>query len=131
MAKNGIAYPEVIDLVTATKDGRCLLYIVQVDRMDDEDLFALQDKINNYLTYALDGQLAKMYPQYSSAPKAIKLQLGSDPSDVQQKFFAAITDLCKKEGLDFEVEIPQYLRDLEDQFPTSGARQRKPWWRFW
>jgi hypothetical protein len=129
MAKNGIAHPEVIDFVT-TKDGRCYLYIVQVDKLSDEDLFALQNKINNYLAYALDGQLAEMYPQYASAQVTIQLQLGSDPSKVQQQFFAAVKDLCEREGVQFEVEIPEHLRELEHQFPTERARS-KPWWRLW
>jgi acetylornithine deacetylase/succinyl-diaminopimelate desuccinylase-like protein len=128
VAKNGIAHPAVIDLVT-TKDGQCFLDIIQVDRMSDDDLFALQDKINSYLSFALDGQLAKMYPELASAPVTIRLNLGSDPSETQQRFFSAIRGLCHENRMDFEVAIPEYLLELERRFPTVPIS--KPWWRFW
>jgi len=61
MSKNGAKYPEVIDFLTE-KDGVCSLYIVQSTPLDDGLTLKLQEKINNYLAFALDGQLAKEYP---------------------------------------------------------------------
>ncbi len=129
MAKNGIKYPGVIDFVTS-KDDVCGLYIIQVDRVDDREIQALQEKINNYLTFALDGQLTSEYPSMAGKQVKIYMQLSCDPTTLQQDFYTNVTAVCNKEGIGFEVEIPDYLRELEQKYPTQG-KSEKPWWRFW
>ena len=127
--QNSIRFPETIDLVTS-KGNDCFLFIIQVDRFADQELPALQDKINNYLAFSLDGQLVSTYPNMANKHVTIKVQLSCDPTSAQQEFYSAVTKVCSSEGIGFEVEIPAHLRLLEQVLPTEG-QSRRPWWRFW
>ena len=61
--KYGTEHPNKIDTI-ATKDEKVILSIIQADAIDDDNLIQLQEKINNYLAYILDGQLDNDFPKY-------------------------------------------------------------------
>lgn len=61
MANNGAEHPDKIDLVTE-HDDYVNLIIVQTAALTDDLLLSLQDKLNNYLSFALDGHLHEIYP---------------------------------------------------------------------
>ena len=55
-----------IDLVSVTGDGRTVELHIVADASwtgSDADLMALQQKINNYVGFALDGELHATYPE--------------------------------------------------------------------
>jgi hypothetical protein len=72
MSKYGVNYPNQIDLISHN-EGVCNLHVVQSEELTDELLLKLQDKLNHYLAYALDGQLQE---DFSNLPKKqIRIQL--------------------------------------------------------
>jgi len=50
-------------------------------------ILQLQTKLNNYLSYALDGQLAKDYPDLSGKPVRIELHTDAEPDATTFRFF--------------------------------------------
>jgi hypothetical protein len=58
MSRAGMEYPGIVDYV-ATKGSTCALVLVETRALADDDAIAFQEKVNNYLTCALDGQLRK------------------------------------------------------------------------
>lgn len=58
----GTDHPDKIDIISEN-NGTCYLWIAQSQLLEEETLFLLQDKINNYLTFILDGQLAEVFPE--------------------------------------------------------------------
>ena len=67
---------EKIDLVGLSPDGSTVtLYIVQDGTWTDSDteLETLQAKINNYATYAVDGQMTRMNPELVGLPWRIEV----------------------------------------------------------
>jgi hypothetical protein len=60
-----------VDLVTMLPDGAgACLYIVQdlAWSGSDEQLVSLQEKVHNYVGFALDGEMAAQYPGTSGLP---------------------------------------------------------------
>ena len=104
MSKSGAEYPEVIDYLTE-KDGVCSLYIVQSMPLDDELTLKLQEKINNYLAFALDGQLANEYPDMAGMRVQIKLELQYPPEGVAAEFIEKVAPHVEAEGIGFHVQV--------------------------
>lgn len=79
MSRAGVDYPDVVDLVT-TKDSTWTLVLVEERALTDEDAIALQKKLNNYLSFGLDGGLVKKYPDASGKSVRIRVDLYATPS---------------------------------------------------
>jgi hypothetical protein len=57
--------PDTIDLVAETAEGNVELWILRDQPWSgsDEEVGSLQQKIHNYVGYAVDGQLDRDYPE--------------------------------------------------------------------
>jgi len=67
----GIENPSKLDLVSTSPDeSTVLLHIVQAQEWDGSTrlLPPLHEKCKNYVAFACDGQLARMYPEYALLP---------------------------------------------------------------
>jgi len=65
MTEDGLFDPAKVDVVGVSADGTVELFIVQ-DRPwtgTDAQLGSLQQKIHNYVSYALDGAMVSSYPE--------------------------------------------------------------------
>ena len=68
-------------------------------------LFQLQEKINAYLSFALDGEMAESFPQFQG--KKIRLQLdcvGMPGNDVVG-FLSMVRDQIAFQGINLEVRV--------------------------
>jgi len=100
----GTDHPEVIDVITE-KDDTCYLYVIQDAELDDERTLALQTKLNNYLAFILDGQLAEEYPSKAQLQKVIRIELQYPATGVAAEFLERIEPYLQKEGVGFEVGV--------------------------
>jgi hypothetical protein len=85
-----------VDVVTLSADGRVELYIVQ-DRAwtgSDAQLNSLQVKVHNYVGYALDGQLARDYPETLGKPWEIVVHCQTGAPDQRTQY--VLTELAKR-----------------------------------
>lgn len=90
--------PSVIDFVTYHPEKDRVMLVMAEDREWGDKgalLPELQAKLNTYLDYALDGQLACDYPAYAQKPIRIELRTQYPPSKREQEFL----DLVAKEAL--------------------------------
>lgn len=97
----------VIDLVTRSKDGRQYDLVLVVDPGEwraKGALYALQEKINSYASYALDGAMATDYPESAGRSKAILIQTADVPPEDAVQFLMKIEDLLKPDGLPVRLE---------------------------
>ncbi|MFF2368951.1 DUF6572 domain-containing protein [Agromyces sp. NPDC058110] len=71
----GLSDPEVIDLVSVTPDGAtCCLHVVETEPWPDRpDPGCLNQKLLNYVGFALDGQLVATYPDVAGLPIRIEI----------------------------------------------------------
>ena len=90
IAKAGVENAQVIDLVTHDpKSDRIVLIMVENRPLDgsEQRLVELQDKINSYLSFALDGELAKRYPDCRDKRVRIQIDCDKEPDAETTKFF--------------------------------------------
>jgi hypothetical protein len=112
MTRNGIRYPDVIDLVAMDAEGTPILIVVETEPLAADDAPALQQKLNNYLSYALDGQLVANYPQATGKPVRIRVDLYALPDEFIQEFFLRYAAACEQERMTLEVNIKDLDVDL-------------------
>jgi hypothetical protein len=65
----------------------------------------IEEKINRYLGYVLDGFLAEHHPHYEGKRVEIRLQCAEQPHDEAVRFVAAATQAVQAEGIDFVVAV--------------------------
>lgn len=98
---------DVIELVTRSCDGRQYDLVLVVDSgewREKNALHALQEKINSYASYALDGAMATDYPDSEGHAKAILVQTIDVPPDDAVQFLMKVETLLKPDGLPVRLE---------------------------
>lgn len=93
MNQSGISHPGKLDLVTRGDDGFRLV-LVEDRPLSQGDAPALQEKLNNYLGFAIDGGLLEQYPESLGNKVTIRVDLFAQPDpfilDFMCQFRAAI-----------------------------------------
>ena len=104
----GVANPRIVDLVAADRErGEVVLAILEGRPWDggDEQLRQLEDKLNAYFGYVLDGFLVRDYPDYEGLPAVIRLDCVEAPGEEQRVFLGAAAHFSAANGLRFEVNV--------------------------
>ena len=99
--RRGIDNPEVIDVVSITPDRSTVeLHMVQSSKWTGsrKQLLRLQDKLNNYASFALDGQLAETHPSAANLPWRIVLHCQTEPHPDIADFIRQAKPLTEKAG---------------------------------
>lgn len=78
MNPTGIFHPGKLDLVTCGDDGFRLI-LVEERALSEDDAPALQEKLNNYLGFAIDGCLLEQYPEARGKKVTIRIDLYAQP----------------------------------------------------
>ena len=65
----------------------------------------IEEKINRYLGYVLDGHLASHYPQYEGKRVRIRLDCVEEPCGDAVRFVRAADQAIRAEGLEFVVKV--------------------------
>jgi hypothetical protein len=107
MTRNGIQHPQVIDLVTQTEDGTYILILVEAEPLDRSHALLLQDKLNNYLGFALDGQLERSYPSAKGQAVRIRIDLYAEPDGFIFEFLRRFRAVSLNDAIDVELTINQ------------------------
>jgi len=100
MTKCRVNYPEVVDLV-AESDSEVILIIVQTESIISNTLSKLEDKINNYLSFAKDGQLYELYPSTIGKDVVIRLDIYEEVDSAALNFFETAAEVLAGEGVKF------------------------------
>jgi hypothetical protein len=105
----GVQNAKVIDLITvdATTDT---VVLVMVERRPwgaaAQQFRQIEEKINRYLGYVLDGFLIEHHPQYKGKAVRIRLDCAEHPHGEAISFVQAAAHAIDNEGLQFEVTVP-------------------------
>jgi hypothetical protein len=117
--RRGVANPRIIDLITPDRErGEVVLKILEPRPWGavDRQLHQLEDKLNAYFGYVLDGFLERQYPQYREMSVRIRLECVEEPGEAETPFLAAARRFSEAHGLRFDLEV------VEDT-----SRWRAPW----
>ena len=72
---------------------------------DPRQVRQIEEKINRYLAYALDGHLAEHYPQYQGKRVAIRLDCAEAPTGEALRFVGAAEHATSAHGVGFVVKV--------------------------
>lgn len=107
MARSGIKHPEVVDLITQAADGTFRLILAETDALTGRHAVALQQKLQNYLTFAIEGQLVATHPKAKGAPVRIRVDLYAEPDELIFTFLRRFRILALEQGVELELGIHQ------------------------
>ena len=104
----GVQNPMILDLITL--DGATdKVVLAMIERRpwgsDPRQLQQIEEKINRYLGYVLDGYLADHYPQYEGRRVQIRLDCAEPPHGEALQFVAAAEHAVGAQGLEFVVNV--------------------------
>jgi hypothetical protein len=94
----------VIDIITTDKQGILVLTISDHLEWNDENehLLLLQDKINSYLDFIENGQLAESYPDKADKNIMIQIVFKYQPNKTAEEFLAIVKRFISEKGHAFD-----------------------------
>ena len=104
----GVHNPHVIDLISLDPEANEVVLLMLEERpwgTVSNQLEQLDDKYNNYVSYVLDGHLAKQYPQYADKAVRIQLDCASPPGSREQVRINAMRNFAVSERLRFRMSV--------------------------
>jgi len=108
----GVQNPAVIDLITLDKASDVVVLVMTERRpwgaaaeQFKQQFKQIEEKVNRYLGYVLDGFLAEQYPQYLGKAARIRLDCAEEPHGESVRFVAAMTDAVQSHGIQFAMVV--------------------------
>jgi hypothetical protein len=104
----GVEHAHVIDLVADdTRTGEAVLILLEERPWDGTErrLFELQEKLNTYVSFALDGEMAEAYPALAAKPLRIQLDCAGMPGPDVVEFLGIVREQIGFQGINFEVRV--------------------------
>ncbi len=108
IAPKGVEHAGVIDFLGFNRvPEEVLLVMVEKRQWTDIELqlFQLQEKLNAYLSFALDGEMADAYPDFIGKPLRIRLDCVAPPGQQELAFLQHVHDQLALQSIAFEVEV--------------------------
>ena len=104
----GVENPSIVDLIEVDPASGQVVLVMIERRMWDSDprqLRQLEDKINRYLGYVIDGHLTTHYPQYKGQGVQVRLNCAEAPCGEAVAFVTAAERAVRAYGLAFVVSV--------------------------
>lgn len=102
----GVENPMIVDLIEFDAEADRVILVMTERRPwggHPRQLLQIEEKINRYLGYVLEGHMGQHYPKYVGKTVRIRLDCAEEPSGEAVKFVAAAGHAIQQEGLDFVV----------------------------
>lgn len=96
-----------VDLISQSKTGEFFLIIVVDEPWVDSDEFKylLQEKLNNYSAYFLDGQMLQEYPDCKQQRVTVRISSTTAIPKRLQEFISKLSEATKSYGIDIETTL--------------------------
>lgn len=100
--------PNIVDLIEVDPESGHVV-LVMIERRDwdngPQQFSQIEEKINRYMGYVLDGHLTTHYPQYEGKAVQIHLNCTQEPSGKAVRFVTAAERAIRAHGLEFVVNV--------------------------
>ncbi len=100
--------PETIDLITLSPSGlTVILVMAEVGPWDGskDRLYKIQSRFNSYLNFALDGELARRFPEYVGRSVRVRIDCDHAPDAVSRGFLERLQHAGESHGVALSVEL--------------------------
>ena len=114
----GVANPRGLDALAFDKEtGEIVLIMVEPRPWDGSEarIFQLQEKVNSYLSFALDGELFDTFPQLVGKPVRLQLDCAMPPDPSVEQFVTAVQENIALQEMKFAVRV------VGESTPDGGA----------
>src|SRR5438045_9398785 len=98
----------VIDMIAHdTKRGEVVLVMNEPNEWDgsDDQLLALQERFNAYVSFLLDGEMAEAHPELAAKPARIELRCAHTPDTRAIELLGLIHDQLAFQEIELEVVV--------------------------
>jgi hypothetical protein len=105
-AMSGIGNPGVLDAFAHdTRSGKLVMAMYERRPWDggEAQLVQLQEKLNAYLSFALDGEMEESFPELAGKPLEIQLRTEHEPGPDVWAFVGRIREQLSFQDIAFEV----------------------------
>jgi hypothetical protein len=104
---SGVEDPGTVDLITVDANGTYRLIMIETRPWDpsSERLTQLSIKVHNYVSFALDGDLTRTYPEAEGMAVGLQLDCVGAPDAQTQAFIDKLNKRLVTHGLALEVNI--------------------------
>ena len=106
--ERSVENPNVVDLIKLDPaSGQVVLVMIERREWDNgpQQFSQIEEKINRYMGYVLDGHLTTHYPQYEGKRVQIHLNCAEAPSGKAEAFVTAAQRAIRAHGLEFVVNV--------------------------
>jgi hypothetical protein len=104
----GVENPRMVDLITVDAAAREVV-LVMIERRpwgaDPRQFAQIEEKINRYLGYVLDGFLVQHHPEYQGLGTRLRLDCVQEPAGESLRFVEAARHAIRAHGLDLAVNV--------------------------
>ena len=110
----------VIDALGIDEPSGRVLLVIRHDAPWDgsaSQLYLLQEKLNVYLSFALDGEMAAEYPDFLQRPLALRIDCATAPDSRTLHLLAHVRYQLQFQDIGLEVRVSQ----PGDPAPSGGA----------
>jgi len=100
--------PGVIDLLQHDREtDRVTLVMVEPRPWNGSELqlFQLQEKLNAYVSFALDGEMAEAYPHLADKALRLELECATAPDETVLHFLGMVREQIAFQGITLEVSV--------------------------
>ncbi len=104
----GVEHAHVIDVVANDANtGEVVLIMLEPRLWDGSELrlFQLQEKVNAYLSFALDGEMADAYPELMGKPLRLQVDCVEMPDETVVDFLSVVREQIGFQGINLEVRV--------------------------
>ena len=104
----GVENPRGLDaLAFDAETGEAVLIMVEPRAWDgtEERLFQLQEKINSYLSFALDGEMTDAFPHLAGKPVRLQLDCAQPPDEMTEHFIGIVRQQIGFQEMKFAVRV--------------------------
>jgi len=104
----GVENPSGLDaLAVDGETGEAVLIMVEPRLWDgsEQRLFQLQEKINAYLSFALDGEMTEAFPHLAGKPVRLQLDCAVPPDSMTESFIGRVREQIAFQDMKFAVRV--------------------------
>jgi len=119
-APKGLSHPGVLDAFAydARRDTLVLaMYETRPWTGGDQQLFQLQEKLNAYASFILDGEMAGSFPQHANRPVEIQLRTRYEPDPVAMSLLSQAREQLALQ----EIRLETIIVDPEENEGGCGC----------
>ena len=105
---SGLEHTNVIDVIAHDAKTDVVTLVMRESRDWDgseKQVFQLQEKINAYLSFALDGEMIEAYPAFVGKEIRLMLETATAPDARTLEFIGIVREQISYQGITFEIKV--------------------------